>query len=56
MTQAEVEAKAFDLMDPVIGRARARAIVRAVATLESVPDMVALRRFWQAPPQRSTAR
>jgi 2-methylcitrate dehydratase PrpD len=54
MTQAEVEAKALGLIDPVLGRARAKAIVRAVSTLESVPDIVSLRRLWQAPPQRST--
>jgi 2-methylcitrate dehydratase PrpD len=53
MTQAEVEAKAFGLMEPVIGRARAKAISRAVATLESAPDIAALRRLWQATAKRS---
>jgi 2-methylcitrate dehydratase PrpD len=52
MTQAEVEAKALGLVEPVIGRARAKAIVRAVSNLESVPDIVALRRLWQAPAKK----
>ena len=48
MTQAEVEAKAFGLVEPVLGRTRARAIVRAMSTLEGVADMVSLRRLWRS--------
>jgi 2-methylcitrate dehydratase PrpD len=47
MTQAEVEAKAVDLIAAVLGARRANAIVRAVASLESTPDVAALRRLWQ---------
>ena len=53
MTQAEVEAKALGLIEPVIGRARAKAILRALSTLEGVPDIVTLRRLWQGPAKRS---
>jgi 2-methylcitrate dehydratase PrpD len=49
MTQAEVEAKAFDLIGSVLGTHRARAIVRAIAKIETVPDVTALRRLWQPP-------
>jgi 2-methylcitrate dehydratase PrpD len=47
MTQTEVEAKAFDLIGSVLGARRARAIVRAIAQLETLPDVTALRRLWQ---------
>ena len=47
MSQAEVEAKALDLIGSVLGARRARAIVRAVARLETIPDVTALRRLWQ---------
>jgi 2-methylcitrate dehydratase PrpD len=53
MTQAEVEAKALGLIEPVIGRTRARAILRALSALEDVPDIVTLRRLWQGPAKRS---
>jgi 2-methylcitrate dehydratase PrpD len=49
MNQAEVEAKALDLIGSVLGTRRARAIVRAVARLETIPDITALRRLWQPP-------
>jgi 2-methylcitrate dehydratase PrpD len=52
MTQAEVEAKALDLMGGVLGTRRARAIVRAMASLETVPDVTSLRRLWQHADQR----
>ena len=48
MTQAEVEAKALDLIGGVLGARRARGIVRAVAHLETIPDVTALRRLWQS--------
>jgi 2-methylcitrate dehydratase PrpD len=47
MTQAEVEAKASDLIGGVLGARRAQAVVRAVAGLETVADVAALRRVWQ---------
>ena len=49
MSQVEVEAKALDLIAPVLGPACGREIVEAVAKLESVPDVTALRRLWQPP-------
>ncbi len=54
MDQAEVEAKALDLIGSVLGMRRARAIVRAVAQLETIPDVTALRRLWR-PPAKSRA-
>ena len=47
MTQAEIEAKAFDLIGSVLGARRTRAILRTMASLETVPDVAALRRLWQ---------
>jgi 2-methylcitrate dehydratase PrpD len=47
MTQGEVEAKAFDLIGGALGTRRAHAILRAMANLETVPDVTALRRLWQ---------
>jgi 2-methylcitrate dehydratase PrpD len=47
MTQSEVEAKAFDLIGSVLGGRRARAILRAIAQIETVPDVTALRSLWQ---------
>jgi len=49
MSQAEVEAKALDLIAPVLGPTAGREIVEALAKLESVPDVTALRRLWQPP-------
>jgi 2-methylcitrate dehydratase PrpD len=47
MTQAEVEAKALELIGSALGARRANAIVRAMRNLEAVPDVTALRRLWQ---------
>jgi 2-methylcitrate dehydratase PrpD len=47
MTQAEVEAKALDLIGGVLGKRSAGSLVRAIAKLETVPDVTALRRLWQ---------
>ena len=47
MTQAEIDAKARDLIAPVLGASRAEAFVREIARLETVPDIVALRRLWK---------
>ena len=49
MSQAEVEAKALDLIGNVLGTSRAKAIVRTIANLEVAPDIAALRRLWQPP-------
>jgi 2-methylcitrate dehydratase PrpD len=48
MTQVEVEAKALDLIGGVLGARRARALVRAIGHLETIPDVTALRRLWQS--------
>jgi len=47
MTLQEVAEKALDLVAPVLGMRRAKAIIRALGALETVPDIVALRRLWQ---------
>jgi 2-methylcitrate dehydratase PrpD len=49
MAQAEVEAKALDLIGSVLSPHRAKALVHAIANLETVPDVAALRRLWQPP-------
>jgi 2-methylcitrate dehydratase PrpD len=54
MTQAEVEAKALDLIADVLGPRRGRAILRAMAHLETVPDVTMLRRLWQPPKARDS--
>ena len=48
MSQEEVEAKAFDLIGSVLGARRAKAILRAIGGLETIPDVVALRSLWQS--------
>jgi 2-methylcitrate dehydratase PrpD len=47
MSQTEVEAKALDLIGGVLGAQRAKAVVRAMASLETAPDVATLRRLWQ---------
>ena len=47
MSQAEVEAKASDLIGSVLGARRAKAILSAIGSLETVPDVATLRRLWQ---------
>jgi 2-methylcitrate dehydratase PrpD len=47
MSQMEVEAKALDLIGGTLGMRRARAILSAIAALETVRDVTALRRLWQ---------
>jgi 2-methylcitrate dehydratase PrpD len=47
MSQPEVEAKALDLIASALGMRRARAIVRAMASLETIQDVTLLRRLWQ---------
>jgi 2-methylcitrate dehydratase PrpD len=48
MTRAEVDAKDYDLMAPVIGKARARKLCDAVWNLEKVRDIRGLRRLFRA--------
>jgi 2-methylcitrate dehydratase PrpD len=47
MTRAEVDAKSYDLMVPVIGRARARKLCDAVWQLERIADVRKLRPLLQ---------
>jgi 2-methylcitrate dehydratase PrpD len=47
MSQAEVEAKALDLMGGVLGSRRAKSMLGTMRALERLPDVVALRRLWQ---------
>jgi 2-methylcitrate dehydratase PrpD len=49
MTGAEVEAKALDLMNDVLGPIRTRALVAACRTIERNPDISDFRRLWIAP-------
>jgi 2-methylcitrate dehydratase PrpD len=48
MTRGEVDAKAYDLMAPVIGKKRARSLCDAVWSLEQLRDVCALRPFLRA--------
>ena len=56
MTQAEVEAKASELIASVLGARRAEAIVQAMRHIEAVPDITALRRLWQPSAGQRSAR
>ena len=49
MIQAEVEAKALDLIGGALGEERAAALVQNIARLEAVVDVTALRKLWSAP-------
>jgi 2-methylcitrate dehydratase PrpD len=48
MTRSEVDEKCFDLMAPVIGKARARKLCDAVWKLEKLPDVCSLRPLLRA--------
>jgi 2-methylcitrate dehydratase PrpD len=48
MTRAEVEEKAYDLMAPILGKARARKLCQRVWDLEKISDMRALRPLLKA--------
>jgi hypothetical protein len=50
MTRAEVDAKSYDLIAPVIGRSRARKLCDAVWQLERVADLRKLRPLLQENP------
>ena len=47
MSQAEIEAKALDLIGGVLGTRRAKTLLRVIASLETVPDVATLRRLWR---------
>jgi 2-methylcitrate dehydratase PrpD len=47
MTRAEVDAKSYDLMAPVIGRAKSRKLCDAVWNLERLADVRTLRSLLQ---------
>jgi 2-methylcitrate dehydratase PrpD len=48
MTRAEVDAKSYDLMAPVSGKARARALCDAIWNIEKLADVRALRPLLRA--------
>jgi hypothetical protein len=48
MTRAEVDEKSYDLIAPVIGKARARKLCEATWQLEKVPDVRGLRPLLRA--------
>jgi 2-methylcitrate dehydratase PrpD len=48
MTRGEVDAKAYDLIAPVIGKKRARSLCDAIWSLEKVRDVCALRPLLRA--------
>jgi 2-methylcitrate dehydratase PrpD len=48
MTRAEVDEKSFDLMAPIIGKARARRLCDAVWKLEKIRDVRTLRPLFRA--------
>jgi 2-methylcitrate dehydratase PrpD len=56
MTQEEIEAKALDLIAPVLGVHHGDAIIRVMRTLETMPDVAALRRLWQPAAESNAAR
>jgi 2-methylcitrate dehydratase PrpD len=47
MNQAEVEAKATDLIGEVLGVRRADAITEAIRSIEAIADVTVLRRLWR---------
>ncbi|MGZ8156053.1 MAG: MmgE/PrpD family protein [Burkholderiales bacterium] len=52
MTRSEVEEKCYGLLRPVIGRKRARGLIDAVWTIESIDDVKALRPLTRAGPSK----
>ena len=47
MTRAEVEAKALDLLAPVVGRRRSAALCAAIWGVEKIRDVRSIRRLLQ---------
>jgi hypothetical protein len=50
MSRAEVDAKSYDLMAPVLGKARARKLCETVWNLEKLSDVRRLRPLLQEKP------
>ena len=48
MTRAEIDAKSYDLMAPVLGKARARRLCDSIWNIEKLADMRKLRPLLQA--------
>ena len=48
MTRAEVETKAYDLIAPILGKARAKKLITTIWTLEKVKTMRTLKTFLTA--------
>ena len=46
MSRSEVEAKAYDLMAPILGELQTSDLIEAVNNVETVEDVSTLRRFW----------
>jgi len=55
MDQGEVEAKARDLMEAILGRKQTEPLIKSIRDLAGVKDIVRLRRFWQAATPRRPA-
>jgi 2-methylcitrate dehydratase PrpD len=53
MGEAEVEAKARDLIGGILGRKRSEALIAAIRELAEVKDMARLRPLWQAATPRA---
>jgi 2-methylcitrate dehydratase PrpD len=47
MTRREVEEKARDLIEPILGRARMRRLIEILRAVEEIEDMSALRPLWR---------
>ncbi len=46
MSEAEVEAKALDLMTPILGEKKASALISAIRNIDAIDDVTELRPFW----------
>jgi 2-methylcitrate dehydratase PrpD len=55
MGQAEVEAKARDLMEGILGRKQTEPLIKSIRELAAVKDIARLRRHWQAATPRRAA-
>ena len=55
MSQAEVEAKARDLMEGILGRKQTEPLIKSIRDLAGVKDIARLRRLWQAATPRRPA-
>ena len=48
LTRDEEEAKALDLVEPVLGKSRSRDLLAALWDFEHIPEVVSLRPLYQA--------